>query len=302
MTTGQTTMKHESIQTSDPAERKPEPRPGILSEPKLIAASIHHARFSPRRNSFTYKSYYLALPLSRLTDEAETALPLAINRPAFIAFHNRDHGARDGSNLEHWARAHLASANLTKADGEIILITMPRVAGYIFNPVSFYLCLDLAGALRAVIAEVNNTFGEHHSYICGHEDQRPIMPDDTLTAKKLFHVSPFLKREGSYQFTFYFSETRFLARINLLTSEGQGEGQREAARLKLTTSMTCRISPLTAATLRRAAWQYPFNTLKTITLIHWQALKLFFKGIPYVRKPNQLSPRISRTATNKNQQ
>lgn len=283
--------KHENInQVKQPAIEQPPAPVGI----KLIEATIHHTRLTPRRNSFTYKSYYLALPLSLLTNAVNTTHPLAIDRPAFIAFHTRDHGPKDGSSLEQWARAHLASANLTKADGEIILITMPRIAGYIFNPVSFYLCLDHAGRLRAVIAEVNNTFGEHHSYICAHQDERPIKPEDTLRTQKLFHVSPFLKREGSYQFTFNYSESRFLARINLLMPEGEGQ----PAKLKLTTSMSGEITPLTAVTLHRAAWRHPFNTLKTITLIHWQALKLFLKGVSYVRKPIQLTPRISRTNQN----
>src|SRR6202012_458830 len=93
-----------------------------------------------------------------------------LDRFGLLSFYNRDHGDRSGSDLASWARAVLHSAKVTNADGEIVLITLPRVLGYTFNPVSFWLCHDKTGDLRAVICEVNNTFGETHSYICAHPD------------------------------------------------------------------------------------------------------------------------------------
>jgi DUF1365 family protein len=121
-------------------------------------------------------------------------------RPAQLRF--RDHGARDGSPPEPWIRRLLAAEGITAADGEVVLQTFPRLFGFVFNPVSFWFCHDRAGALRAVLAEVRNTFGDHHNYLVAHADQRPISAADTLTARKIFHVSPFFPVAGEYRFRF----------------------------------------------------------------------------------------------------
>ena len=119
-----------------------------------------HGRLFPKRNSFTYGIYYLSLPLSKLKN-----LPISYNRFGPLSFYDRDHGHCDGSTLENWARDILKTYNITKADGEMTLICMPRVFGYVFNPVSFWLCRDKDQKLRAVLCEVHNTFGQRHTYI-----------------------------------------------------------------------------------------------------------------------------------------
>lgn len=276
---------------------------------KILNGKVHHSRYSecrhdaektaqktderkttanggksPRNkklNSFTYQTFYLSLPLKQL---GSNTLPLKIDQTGLISFHQKDHGPKDGTSLERWAREQLANYNLNAIDGEITLLAMPRIAGYVFNPVSFWFCHDKTGNLRAVIAEVNNTFGEQHCYICAHDDQRVITAKETITAKKLFHVSPFLKREGRYKFRFNSTENSFSAAINLYSENNE---------LILGTSLKGKFQELTQKNLRRAQWRTPFITLKTIMLIHWQAVKLFLKGIPYQMKPKQLSPRIS---------
>jgi DUF1365 family protein len=148
------------------------------------------------------------------------------------------------------------------------------------------MCFDEDKQLRAVLCEVNNTFGETHSYLCAHEDHRIIETDDWLKADKLFHVSPFLKREGVYHF-------RFSTRGNTLGIwidfyDAQGNKQ-------LTTALTGTMQPLKKSTLRRAFWRHPLLTFKTIALIHWQAIKLLSKGIKYIRKPTQKDEKLSST-------
>ncbi|MBM3617304.1 MAG: DUF1365 domain-containing protein, partial [Alphaproteobacteria bacterium] len=143
---------------------------GTALNPAIITAKVMHKRLFPKVNQFTYGVYYLALPLSRLDN-----LPL----PPVAAFRLKDHGARDGSDLKTWIDDILREKGI-EADGERVLIAMPRVLGYGFNPVSFWLCLDRQNHIRAMLYEVNNTFGETHSYLCSHADGRPIKSDDVL--------------------------------------------------------------------------------------------------------------------------
>jgi DUF1365 family protein len=247
----------------------------------VLNARVMHKRMFPRENRFVYGIYYIALPLSGLDQ-----LDLNIDRTGILSFYRKDHGAKDGSDLEGWARKLLGAYGLDKADGEIVLICMPRVFGYVFNPVSFWLCYDSHKELRAVICEVNNTFGETHRYICAHPDQSVISSDDILSGEKLFHVSPFLEREGSYQFRFALTEDQFAVFIDFFNADNKKQ---------LVTSLAGKLVPLTSKNLSRAFWRYPLVTFKAIGLIHYQAIKLIMKGIRHIRKPEQFAEHDSAT-------
>lgn len=238
--------------------------------PKLFFPKVMHKRLFPKVNSFTYNMYYLAFPLSRIDE-----LDIAKNKFSYLSFYEKDHGARDGSSIDKWVRG-LLEENQIKFEGEVVLITLPRILGYVFNPVSFYFCLDENCLLRAVICEVNNTFGETHTYICAKENGEEIGSNDFLESKKLFHVSPFLEREGKYKFRFNYSPEKLGIWIDLYDKNGNK---------KLITSMVGKFEELNRNSLRKAFWSYPLITLKTIFLIHWQALKLVFRFIDIILKP-----------------
>ncbi len=250
-------------------------------EPQIFFGKVAHGRLFPKRNSFSYNIYYLSLPLSNIKK-----IPIAYNKFSPLSFYDRDHGACDGSDLEKWARSILSKYEIKEADGEIKLICMPRVFGYTFNPVSFWLCHDREGNLRAVICEVHNTFGERHTYLCVHDDQRPISHDDVLTGDKIFHVSPFLEREGYYAYRFDVRDNKFSVWIDFYDAEGKKQ---------LVTSLIGKFEGMNKATLRKAFWRYPLITFKAIALIHWQALRLVMKGIKYLLKPAQNKQRVSVT-------
>ncbi|MFP4098779.1 MAG: DUF1365 domain-containing protein [Alphaproteobacteria bacterium] len=250
-------------------------------EPKLLFGKVMHARLFPKQNRFSYGIYYLALPLSHIGK-----LPIARNRFAPLSFYDRDHGACDGSNLGQWARSILKDYGIKQADGEIILISMPRILGYVFNPVSFWLCHDRQGTVRAVLCEVHNTFGERHTYLCANADHAPITAEQTVIGRKLFHVSPFLQREGYYKFRFDVNDQEFRTKIDYYNANNEKQ---------LVTSLTGRMESMNKPALKRAFWGYPLVTLKAITLIHWQALKLFIKGIKYIPRPEQKPERVSAT-------
>lgn len=250
----------------------------------IYTAKVMHKRLFPKINKFQYHVYYIKLPLKRL-DSPELHKAIAINKPGLISFHEKDHGPRDGSPLLPWIENILAE-HIVKEIVDIQLICMPRIFGYVFNPISYWLCLGKNGELRAILCEVHNTFGEAHCYLCMHQDQRPISQDDWLKAEKLFHVSPFLAREGCYHFRFALTPESFGSWIDYYDAEGKKQ---------LITSLVGSFQPLTKQALRKTAWKHPLVTLKAITLIHWQALKLFIKGIKYRIKPEQLEKRQSKT-------
>ncbi|MDA0781540.1 MAG: DUF1365 domain-containing protein [Rickettsiales bacterium] len=252
---------------------------------RIFNAKVMHKRLFPKVNGFTYGIYYIALPLEQL-NEKSTALPdISINKYAYLSFYEKDHGSREGTNLELWIRKILKEHNINEHIKEIQLVCMPRVFGYVFNPVSFWLCFDKNEKLIAVLCEVNNTFGETHSYLCYNKDMKEIKTDDIIKTKKLFHVSPFLKREGGYKFRFSLNGNKLGIWIDFYDSEGKKQ---------LITSLIGTLEPLTKESLRKAFYKHPLVTLKTIFLIHWQAIKLIIKGIKYIPKPKQLKDRISK--------
>lgn len=253
--------------------------------PKILFGRVMHKRLFPRANAFNYGIYYIACPLSQIKNLAD-GWRFNINKFGLLSFYERDHGARDGSDLNGWAKNILEKYNVKAADGEIVLITLPRVLGYVFNPVSFWLCYDKSSNIRAVICEVNNTFGETHSYLCAHHDHRPIEEDDWLEGEKLFHVSPFMTREGFYKFRFAIKSDK--VRIHIDYYDG-------TQKKKLLTAVTADQKPFSRAALRKAFWAYPLITIKTIFLIHWQAIKLVLKKIQYVPKPVQKNEKLSTT-------
>jgi hypothetical protein len=242
-------------------------------KPRLMFGAVMHERLRPAANRFVYPVFFLQAPLARL---AELRGPLfSLDRWNLFSLHRRDHGPRDGGDLEPWIRALLARQGLAVADGEVVLQAFPRVLGYVFNPVSFWLCHDRGGALRAVLAEVNNTFGERHNYLVARPDGRPIRAGDALEARKVFHVSPFLPVEGRYRFRFAGGSRFSAAFIDYEDAEG----------LALRTSISGRPVPLDSRGLLRAFFGYPAFTLGVVARIHWQALKLWWKGVPFFSKP-----------------
>jgi DUF1365 family protein len=241
----------------------------------IVRGEIAHTRHRPRRNAFRYPAFCLRLPLSQL-DRLES-LGIAHNRRAALAFHDADHGPRDGSALLPWIRALLAAEGVA-ADGEVVLHAFPRLSGYVFNPVSFWVCHDREGAVRAVLCEVRNTFGEHHNYLLAHPDGRPLASGETLTAAKVFHVSPFCEVKGRYAFRFHFGAERWLARIDYFDDDGEPQPLLE-------TRIGGRATPLDRDAARRLRGDYRFFTLGVIALIHWQAAKLWVKRMRFFSKP-----------------
>ena len=247
---------------------------GHAVAPAIVAGEVMHRRTRPAANAFTYPAFSLRLPLSQLS--ALPASGVAWNRPGLISFHDRDHGPRDGTPLAPWIRQLLARENI-EAVGEIVLHAFPRMLGYVFNPVTFWVCHDLSGAVIAVLAEVNNTFGETHHYLLAHPQGQPLQSGETLTARKVFHVSPFCDVKGHYTFRFHFGADRWLARIDYFDGEGDS--------VLLETHVSGRVQALTVEAARGLLWRYRWFTLAVVARIHWHAMRLWFKRVPFFTKP-----------------
>ncbi|MCA0211975.1 MAG: DUF1365 domain-containing protein [Proteobacteria bacterium] len=235
---------------------------------------VRHTRLRPARNAFAYPTYFLMLPLRSLHRDGSGAL--AHNRRAALSFFDSDHG--DGrANAVQWLDELLQSHGIDDATGEAWLHCYPRVLGYAFKPVSFWYCHRAAaegGGLRAIVVEVNNTFGERHCYLL----DAPRYGAE-LTAAKVFHVSPFCSVEGGYRFRFLRTGGQDAARTVVRIDYDDANGP------LLQTSVSGALQPLTAASARRALWRHPAMTLGVIARIHWQAARLWLKRVKFFRKP-----------------
>jgi len=245
-----------------------------------IQGTTFHARHGQVENAFRYGVDYLCLDA-----EADTKLPVLFSRNArnLTSLWDKDHGGDvgDGSGAQ-WVRQVLAKNNL-EVTGRILLVAQPRVLGHVFNPVSFWLIYDTEEVLRVVIAEVSNTFGDRHSYLCHHDTLSEIKRDDSLHARKIFHVSPFQPVEGDYTFRFDIRSDRIGIWIDYRTEQGGVYATLIGHRRPLTTL------GLIGACLRR-----PLGSRRVLTLIHWQALKLWWKGAKSRARPAPPTEEISR--------
>lgn len=249
---------------------------------QIVPAVIAHARPRPQRNAFRYRICYFAVPLSRWT-RGRVGTLLSIDRFNLYSLRSADYGDRRMPPAK-WIKAVLSEHNIVEADGEVLLLTLPRLMGYAFNPLSFWFCLDAAGQLRAVLAEVNNTFGERHCYLCVHPDHRVIRAEEWLDVRKIFHVSPFMEAKGFYRFRFDLNDDRIAVAINLFDDSG----------LLLTTSIDGRRYALTTAAQIRSLFAYPLQTVMVVVRIHYQAAKLFWKRVGHYRKPAPPQELVSR--------
>lgn len=244
-----------------------------------MRAQVAHARRGALRHAFTYGVDYLLFAPETMRGPAL----LSHNRFNLAAFHDRDHGGGRGEGRGAvWAWEKLAEAGIARdLDQTLAFLTQPRFLGRWFTPVSFWLLLR-GDDLLAAIAEVNNTFGQRHSYLCLTPDGAPIAPQDEIRAAKRFHVSPFQEVSGDYRFRFALSPDRLKIRIRQI----DGDEGLEAA-------MAGPLAPLTNRGLLAAALRRPGGGLRVLWLIYWNALRLKLKGARYRPPPAPPDQEIS---------
>ena len=260
---------------------------------------VRHRRLRPVANAFAYATYFLMLPMRSLKRAEATETDhkgWRINQGGAISFFETDHG--DGRAPEQggalaWLDELLHSEGIVDATGEAWLHCYPRVLGFTFKPVSFWYCHrapdDQGGALRAIVVEVNNTFGERHCYLL----DAPAYGQE-LRASKVFHVSPFCQVGGHYRFRFMRTQQGGVEKTVARIDYCEGEDASATNPVLLETSVSGTLEPITPQALRRAFWRYPAMTLGVVLHIHMQALRLWVKKVPFFRKPAPPSDFLTR--------
>lgn len=254
------------------------------TEPPSEAAAFYagwvmHQRMKPVGHRFQYDVFSLMVDLDRL-DEADAQSKLfSVNRRNVVSFFERDHSGNDGS-LREYADRLLQAAGLEQPAAKIILVCYPRILGLVFNPLAVYYAYDETTALVAVIYEVRNTFGERHTYVCPVRDGELSSDGLKQECDKIFHVSPFIPMNMRYHFHMALPSSSIQWRIVEKDPEG----------VLLVAVFSGQKQPLTTGNILRLAARIPHLTLKIVGAIHWEALKLWLKGVRYIPRPKAPPP------------
>ena len=247
----------------------------MTAQSAIYRGAVVHSRVRPRRHRLRYRVFSLLVDLDELPALDRNVRFFGYNRRALVAFHDRDHGPADGSPLRPWVAAKLEAAGVAWDGGPVRLLCYPRILGYVFNPLSVYYCYRRNDALAAILYEVCNTFGERHTYVMpvSGTGQAEIVRQ---RCDKRFHVSPFIGMDAGY--SFHIRPPRDDVSVAIRVADRDGpilaavfRGQRR---------------PLTSADLARALARHPMLTFKVVAGIHWEALRLWLKGLrPLPRRP-----------------
>lgn len=233
-------------------------------------AETTHRRFASRARPFHYRLFYLFLDIDRVEEAAKPARLFSYNGFNLFSFHERDHGNRNGASLRPWAVDAFASIGVDVTGGRIMLLALPRVLGFVFNPLSVFFGYGADGKLRGVLYEVCNTFGEMHLYAAPAADGASAQAVD-----KAFHVSPFFPVCGGYRFALEAPGEHLSLAVHNVD---------RGARTHVAT-LTGERAALSDRTLLKAFLTLPMMTVGVVAAIHWQALKLWLRGARYHRKP-----------------
>jgi uncharacterized protein len=242
----------------------------------LYISKVYHKRHQPFEHDFTYNVFTLFCRLSDLKALSRNLKFFSYNRWNILSFYERDHGARDGTQLSQTVFEECKSRGFEIDQNNIWFLGFPRLWGYVFNPISILFCFDLKNNLNVIIYQVKNTFGHQLSYIC------PVTPDqkreDGFYAQecmKEFYVSPFIDMACDYKFhvrvpsqTLDFAIHQFQENGKILTATWNGN-----------------YCSLNDVNILKAVLTHPLMTLKVMIAIHWEALKLWIKGAPFHKVP-----------------
>ncbi|MDS7594832.1 DUF1365 domain-containing protein [Agrobacterium tumefaciens] len=254
-------------------------KPPFLSA--LFPGHVTHARFKPKEHKLSYRIYSLLIDLDELDTLNKKLHLFSVDRFNVFSFHRKDRGDRSGADLRQQVEKAMIGAGIAPDGGPIRLLTMPRLLGWSFNPLSVYFCYRREGTLTAILWEVDNTFGERHAYLIPVEDD--AAGEIVQRCDKCFYVSPFMDMDLHY--VFHVSPPRDTLKIRIDTFDDTG--------MVLTARHLARRTELTDRALLKAFFSIPFLTLRVVGGIHWEALKIWIKGVRLTKRPSPPNAPVS---------
>ena len=246
----------------------------------IYNGSVIHKRFKPKKHFFKYKVFSLFLDLSELKELHNNLNFFSLNKFNLISFYEKDHGERDGSSILDWVKNNLRSNNISTDNIKVKLLCYPRILGYVFNPLSIFFVYDNDENLISILYEVKNTFGEQHTYVFKIEGENKLIQNN---CSKKFHVSPFIEMDCNYFFRILNPGDKLSVIIDQYDQEGK----------ILFASQDGIRSDLTNKNLMNSYLKHPLMTFKIISAIHFEAFKLWIKGIKFVKKKLKIKNNIT---------
>ena len=246
----------------------------------IYTGNVVHKRFKPKIHFFKYKVFSLLIDLSEIHLIDKKLKIFSYNKFNIISFYDKDHGARDGSSVENWVKENLKKNNINTSDIQIKLLCYPRILGYVFNPLSVFYIYDKNSNLISILYEVKNTFGEQHTYIFKTDINNNLVQH---MCKKKFHVSPFIEMDCVY----FFRLLKPGNKISVIIDQNDKEGK------ILYASQDGVKSEITNSNITKSYLKHPLMTFKIILAIHFEAFKLWSKGIKFIKKKLKIKNNIT---------
>ena len=245
----------------------------------IYNGTVIHKRFKPKIHFFKYKVFSLLIDLSDLNYLNKKISFFSYNGFNLISFFDKDHGDRDGSSLIDWVKKNLTENNINSENIRIKLLCYPRIFGYVFNPLSVFFVYDYNENLISVLYEVKNTFGEQHTYVFKAENNNLLQHN----CSKKFHVSPFIEMNCNY----FFKILRPSDKISVVIDQYQSNEK------ILFASQDGKRVDFNSKELLKSYLKHPLMTFKIISAIHFEAFKLWIKGIRFIKKKFKIKNNIS---------
>lgn len=247
----------------------------MMPEPGLYTGTLRHRRFHPRPHEFTYKLFMAFVDIDRIPELMARSPLTSYNRFNWASFDDRDHFGNPRLSLRERLSEDACKHGVVLPGGPVFLLTHLRYLGYCFNPISFYFCYGQDGRLDTILAEVKSTFGETHNYWLSPQNRQPGPSTLRYRCAKEMHVSPFMSMNLAYDFALTVPGDQFVAHMRTL----------EGSQAFFDATLALEHEPWTSRTLAKALARHPWMTAKVITAIHWEALRLFVKGVPVFTHP-----------------
>ena len=245
----------------------------------IYNGTVIHKRFKPKIHFFKYRVFSLLIDLSELDILDKKINYFSYNKFNLISFFDKDHGERDGSSIVEWVKKNLNENGLNTENIKIKLLCYPRILGYVFNPLSVFYVYDINEKLVSILYEVKNTFGEQHTYIFRVENNSLLQHN----CEKKFHVSPFIEMDCNY----FFRILKPAEKISVIIDQYQSNEK------ILYASQDGKRADFTSSELIKSYLKHPLMTFKIISAIHFEAFKLWIKGIRFIKKKLKIKNNIT---------